>query len=120
MNAVLIEQHSHESVITGIFENWGLSRDQRLAFLGCTGKELDAIQAGIPARDAQVEKRIESIMEIDRYLSLAFPCERDLEDAWMNTPNRTWSGRRPADTIVEQGEDGIQKVLTYLKFLLSM
>lgn len=105
-------------MVMRLFEHWKLSSDDQLALLGLAPGNRAALnryrkgEPLAPSRDLQ--ERVGHLLGIHKNLRLLFPHDRDLAYAWMDTRNRAFDGRTPAEAIREWGFAGLLMVRAYL------
>lgn len=83
-------------------------KDTVSRILGLSSHEWYQIAIGI-----QPEKLENSLLTIHKYLQHLFP-QVEVRNNWMRKPNGAFSGKRPIDLILKDGELGLDAVEKYL------
>lgn len=101
-----------------LFENWGLSSEEKLAALGLASDNRAALaryKKGEPiSASRDMLDRAGNLLAIHKSLRLLFPRNRELAYSWMKTRNRALNGNSPIETIAEMGFPGLLFVRSYL------
>jgi len=108
--------------ITGIFNLWKLSADERGTMLGFTAGDgrLSAFIRGTPLpADPKVLDRVGHLTGIYTALQTLAPHNPEYSAQWMTSRNRAFQNRTPVEVIAERGLEGLIELRNYLDAALG-
>lgn len=105
--------------IMGLLESWELNAEQQVDVLalpeGTRTRALRSFRDDTPLPNTDdVNKRIEHLLAIDEALHTTYPHSQKMGALWMRRGHRRFKQRTPADTIIEDGLQGLVSVRMHL------
>jgi len=102
-----------------VLRNWGLSSEQQIALLGLPegtkARALNKFVAGTPFPDDYNSlMRANYLLSIQNAVSSLFPHNATAANYWMTTPSHYFTDHTPLDIMLNEGVDGMRRVLNYL------
>lgn len=110
------------TLITKLFDLWGISDEQRLLLLGMNSEDHDALlkyKEGAPLpQESKILERVGWLLGIHKSLRLLFPRNENIRYTWVSRRNRDFNNKTPIDIMIGDGLEGILKVSRYLDHAL--
>jgi hypothetical protein len=102
-----------------LFDRWGLDSAQRTALLGLPpetkARSLTRLRQGEPLPPEQeILHRARCLLEIEHSLETILPLNAAIVDQWIFTENVMLASRRPLDIMIEDGIEGLERVVNSL------
>ncbi len=98
-------------LITGLFEKWDLSTDERQRVLNRTFDNRD-MRVVLSSDDLP---RVVCLLNIHACLRLLFPRNPDMRYRWIKLSNQYFQQRSPLAVIIDEGIVGMETVVRYLR-----
>jgi hypothetical protein len=102
-----------------LVDRWGLDSAQRTALLGLPqetkARALSRLRQGEPLPpEPEILHRARCLLEIEHSLETMLPLNAAIVDAWIVTENMLLASRRPLDVMIEDGVEGLERVMNSL------
>jgi len=101
---------------------WGLAPAGQARLLGTEGDDprelLAAFEDGLDeAAEERLWRHMSAVLTIHTALRQMHPQSTDMANYWVSTPHPYFNDRPPLDLMVEQGLEGMQRVIDHLNGL---
>lgn len=105
--------------ILTVLRNWGVETDDQLKLLGLpegTGsRALNRFRGGMPFPDDRESlMRANYLLSIQNAVGSLFPHSARAADCWMTTPCHYFANVTPLQVMLNEGVEGMKRVLNYL------
>jgi hypothetical protein len=106
------------TIITNLFDLWGLSGKERLQLLGLSPNSRSSLKGyrqgkPLPNRPDLLE-RVGYLLAMHKSLGLLFPYNADIKTSWIRKRNKAFDNSTPLDLMISEGLIGLAKVSRYL------
>ncbi|MGD8567864.1 MAG: MbcA/ParS/Xre antitoxin family protein [Gammaproteobacteria bacterium] len=105
--------------ILTVLRNWGVAKEQQIILLGLPAdtrpRALNKFAVGAPFPDSHdALMRANYLLSIQNAVDSLFPHSETAANYWTTTPCNYFADHTPLDIMLDEGVDGMKRVLNYL------
>jgi hypothetical protein len=115
-----VERRQQTQLIMKLFEHWKLTFKQQAILLGTSPNTETSIynyknNKSYLSTSRDTQDRVSYLLAIHKYLRRAYPFNKELAYAWINTKNADFNYLSPLEVIANEGFMGLVRIKMYLE-----